>query len=145
MIERKKKICKTCGNEDFIFGHGNCKKCYNKAYIQKTKVKLESKLNKDNKFFEYVWKTKPHYCQECGKELGEMKKWYMHHILPKSKYPYWRHDERNILMLCYQHHNEIESAISAPKLKVFALAESIKEKLFNEVGMHYNSRVEISD
>jgi hypothetical protein len=29
MIERKKKTCKECGNEDYIFGHGLCKKCYN--------------------------------------------------------------------------------------------------------------------
>ena len=97
--------------------------------------------HKDNKFFEYVWKVRPHVCQECGRELKEMKKWYMHHILSKAKYPYFRHDERNILMLCYQHHNEIESATSAPKLKVFPLQEKIKQKLLAEVGYEYEIKL----
>ena len=31
MIPRKKKICKGCGNEKYIFGKGLCSFCYNKT------------------------------------------------------------------------------------------------------------------
>lgn len=32
MIPRKKKTCKVCGREDYIFSKGRCKPCAQKAY-----------------------------------------------------------------------------------------------------------------
>lgn len=35
MIVRKKKECKNCGKEDYIFGYGMCKPCYTKTRVHK--------------------------------------------------------------------------------------------------------------
>ena len=43
MIQRKKKICKGCGNEKYIFGKGLCSFCYSKT---KKKIKQISEHHK---------------------------------------------------------------------------------------------------
>lgn len=62
------------------------------------------------------------------------------HILGKAKFPYFRYDSRNIIILCYQHHNEIESAVSAPKLRVYEHCEERKRELLESVGITYESK-----
>lgn len=36
MIERKKKICKTCQTPQFLWAYGNCKECHTKVKLQGT-------------------------------------------------------------------------------------------------------------
>ena len=43
MIPRKKKICKSCGNEKYIFGKGLCDYCY------KTKQKKIKPISESHK------------------------------------------------------------------------------------------------
>ena len=42
-MERKKKICKWCEQEQYIFSHGLCKRCY---YIPAARSKVHLKPNK---------------------------------------------------------------------------------------------------
>lgn len=51
MIIRKKKWCKGCESEQFLFGKGLCKSCYNKTQtngIQKSDTKIP-KVSKNQK------------------------------------------------------------------------------------------------
>jgi hypothetical protein len=141
-IEKKNNSCTICGKPSGTWT--KCVSCRAKIYAERSRKKREVNGvtdSKDDKFYAYVWKVKSHFCEECGKELNEQKRWYMHHILPKAKFPYFRHDERNIIILCYQHHNEIESSISAPKMKVYEHCEKVKQKLLESVGMEYQSKI----
>lgn len=104
-------------------------------------MKQKSIVDKDAEFYEFIWKKRPHYCMECGAELHKLDHWFFHHVLPKKKgiggFSYFRHDERNIILLCRRHHGEIESAISAPKMKIFPAVEKIKFNLLQDVGIDY--------
>lgn len=104
-----------------------------------------TKVDEDKKFYEWIWAKRPHYCMECGAELYELDHWFFHHVLPKSKYKYFRHDERNIVLLCRKHHGEAESATSYPKMKVFSILEEIKRKLLDDVGITYESKTQIAN
>lgn len=44
MIKHKKKVCSSCGKEDYLFGYTLCKYCYNKKKFQEklAKKKLKS-------------------------------------------------------------------------------------------------------
>lgn len=96
------------------------------------KKKDSGLADEDEKFFRMAWATLPHYCIECDAEIRKYSRWNIHHILPKSKYPFFRHDIRNVVMLCYQHHGEAESAISYPKMKIYPHCESIKKMLLED-------------
>ena len=50
MIQRKKKICKGCGNEKYIFGKGLCDFCYNLQFSKPIK-KVSEKRNKENEIY----------------------------------------------------------------------------------------------
>lgn len=97
--------------------------------------------DKDDVFYKFVWKHREHFCEECGKELRELKRDHMHHLLPKRNgaggYPYFRHEEMNIALLCWNCHQAAESAISYPKMKNFSIWEGIKKQLLANVGIEY--------
>ena len=55
-----------------------------------------------------------HLCEECGVFVGDvfetdsgqvLNRYKYSHILPKSHYPQFRHDVRNMNYLCMDHHN----------------------------------------
>jgi hypothetical protein len=43
MIKRKKKTCKTCNKEKYIFSKGNCYECTPKKPIRKSPLKAQKK------------------------------------------------------------------------------------------------------
>lgn len=108
--------------------------------IKDDEMKVEGIAEKDETFFAYAWQHSDHHCAECGKELKTFSRYFVHHILAKAKYKYFRWDIRNTIILCYDHHNQIESAISAPKLKVFAYCESMKKELLESINLEYNPK-----
>jgi hypothetical protein len=96
-MERKKKTCKVCQKERFIFSKGRCKGCSNIEYQQKSKQRLiekaktekpkpkkqteRHKVAKDAErvAMEVFWNTQTDiegkaYCQECLK-LGYSNEW----------------------------------------------------------------------
>lgn len=111
MIPRKKKTCKECGNEDYIWSKGRCKNCANKSYAKKRVLseKAKSKIDLDTKFYEEIWNERFHSCEECGKELGNKWERYMFsHILSKGSHPSLRHEKENINILCFDCHQTWE-------------------------------------
>lgn len=63
----------------------------------------------DKKFYQSIWNEREHYCEECGKWLGDEPAWsYFSHILPKSHYNKLRYCKANIDLLCPDCHHRWE-------------------------------------
>lgn len=140
------KKCSQCGSSTMLYRverDENKKKIFicSKHPKQEQKVKTQSIHDKDQKFYEFIWKKREHFCEECGKEIKECRPIFFHHLLPKAKFKYFRHDERNIAILCYTCHGKAESAMSYSKMKMHERFERIKEKLLEEVGINYKARL----
>lgn len=78
---------------------------------RKTKnYKKDNSYEQDWKFYiDEVWNKRTHMCEVTGKWLGnEPKITYFHHILPKSKYPQYRHESWNIALLHPDVHAQYE-------------------------------------
>lgn len=119
-MNQKKKICKTCGKEEYIFSKGNCKVCASKVYANKASEKPKKlyripKTTEKNKakrkderagYGDFFAKhisiiiNERRVCQECGARLqgltGEVA-----HILSKSKSPEVATLDENVLYLCF--------------------------------------------
>lgn len=54
----------------------------------------------DQEFYELAWNTLPHRCEECGMYLQNFSRGFVSHILTKGAYPSYRHDIRNVNILC---------------------------------------------
>lgn len=135
------KTCKhdSCGNP--VFGGGYCKYHQNYRTDKKPKriKKVSSKgilrkeqkktlIGEDKKFYLEIWIERDHVCFETGEYLGEEPLMTMfHHVLEKSKYPEYRHDKWNIVLLKPEVHNQVHSNIDkTPKVK--ELTERLKEE-----------------
>lgn len=113
MIPRKKKICKDCEREDYIWSKGRCKPCSiknsKKGRLIGFSKSAKKKIDQDKKFYEELWSERPHYCEECDKHLGETWAKYMFsHILSKGSQPKLRHNKDNINILCLECHQKWE-------------------------------------
>ena len=53
MIKQKKKICKTCGEETYLWSKGNCRVCASKNY--KKVNKISEKQNNTNKILHTIY------------------------------------------------------------------------------------------
>ncbi len=74
--------------------------------------KKKSAANKDHMFFKEIWAKRPHKSEISGRFLGdEALSVYFHHILPKNKYPEFRNDEENIILLTIDEHANVEGDI----------------------------------
>ena len=109
MIKQKKKVCKSCQKENFIFSKERCKSCaskedYKSIPKQTTKNKIAKKEKSDllKPFFqkhENIIKSKGLCCQNCGSKLVASF-WEVAHILSKSRYKSIMTEDDNILYLC---------------------------------------------
>jgi 5-methylcytosine-specific restriction endonuclease McrA len=105
-----------------------------KKISDKGRVKKEEKrllVQDDFKFYQDIWNnTDERYCYECGKGLPEPLSCNFHHILPKQSYPQFRHDSRNIAILCCPCHNQVETNIDkCPRTK--ELTQQVKTTLLD--------------
>lgn len=105
----------------------------NKITPKQSKKKEEKKkiIESDIKFYEEIWKERGHGCYECGKRILFPKISNFHHIIPKQLQ--WkfnidiRHNKENIVILCVECHNQVETDITKTP-KVFELTKEIKDK-----------------
>lgn len=142
-----KKIvkCSVCGFNTALYkvervnGHKRyvCSKHPKKEAVMRKQTQFE----KDLEFYTWIWKNRDHYCQECGAKLHQFSIDQFHHILGKRKYPYFRHEPKNIVLLCgkFGCHAKAESAVSYPKMKIFPYTEKIKAELLESVGLTYHT------
>lgn len=113
---KKKKICKECEKETFIWSRNLCKNCFSKlnppkkiqykSAKQKLKdVKKKEYTNKQFQMFFNIWSKRRHYCESCGLWLGnEPLSIFFDHLLEKSKYPEFALIENNIYLCCGECH-----------------------------------------
>lgn len=66
-------------------------------------------MQDNEKFFRWVWKHKPHICEETLRPLRNYSAVYCSHILTRGAYPEMAHDPRNINILCFEMHNRWEN------------------------------------
>jgi len=138
-IQPKKKICKSCGVSSYIFSRGRCQQCARREdakpiakVSEKGKIKREAKkdlIEEDKLFYMEVWAASNERCYECGRKLSNPPSLlYFHHAMPKRLFPALRHVHENIILLCPDHHQQVEVNIDkAPRTK--ALTEQIRKQL----------------
>ena len=138
---KKKKVCKNCNVEQFIWKAGLCKPCSSilnppkKITYKSTKQKVKDveKRERTKKLHEWFLELFDKHCLEdengkyvicfeSGKKLYE--KYYKyntsiyHHILEKNKYLEYEFEEWNIVFLSPEMHNQVHINIDkTPKIK----------------------------
>ena len=141
MIQKKKKNCKNCKTEQFIWKAGLCKSCSSilnppkkisyKSAKQKIKdVEKKERTEKLHRWFLELFDKhcledengKYVICFESGKKLYE--KYYKyntsiyHHILEKNRYLEYEFEEWNIVFLSPEIHDQVHTNIEkTPKVK----------------------------
>ncbi len=99
----KKKICKDCGKENYIWSKGRCKYCASKSYKKTVKPR---KPTGERALFLALWKIRPHICANCLDPLGdEPLAHFFSHDKTKKAHSELRLDPNNISILCWDCHN----------------------------------------
>lgn len=98
---------------------------------RKKKTVDQEKIDKMKEFFLSVWSKRTHYCNVCGKGLGNEPHTYnFHHIVAKQRQKNYSiditYDEKNIFIVCLDCHSVIESGIGPLSLTL------VKDKLLRE-------------
>ena len=95
------------------------KKAFEKRQgLKKFSDKMVALHKEDATFYEKIWSTRAHYCENCGKFLsndfknskGNIILYRYAHIIPKSIYPYLRHYDQNIMLLCLDCHSKFDNS-----------------------------------
>lgn len=103
----KKKICKTCGKETYIFSHGNCKFCASKQYKPNPKSpdSLSFIMNEADRLFSQYIRRKDAdkdgfvKCYICGTPIPWVEAHLMHYVKRDNKV--LRYSEINCHAGCY--------------------------------------------
>lgn len=150
----KKNKCKECDSPHVVNKfHMMCQQCNNMrlhgSKFGKThkftpkrnsspsvasKAKRDRRIKEDEEFYETVFNSKPHECEECRlngintplpNEFRDYEgkvnaRWQYSHVVPKSITPkHLRHDPLNMNRLCLQHHEQWENGDSK-SMKIYA-------------------------
>jgi hypothetical protein len=101
MIQRKKKICKGCDTEQYLFSKGYCQRCAPKKQIKKQNK--NAKRNQD--FYELaLLESKGKACEECGCDIPFPSATNVSHIVTKGSNSFVRSHSLNYFYLCHGCH-----------------------------------------
>jgi len=89
----------------------------------------------DTQFYKEIWEERPHRCIECGEPLRVFMAINFSHILTKKSYPSYRHDKRNIDLLCFGHHQKWEFG-DRKSMKIWKK----NEPLMQELKLEYHTK-----
>ena len=130
-MQKKKKICKGCEVEQYIWKSGYCKTCSSKIFKQKPIAKQsdnpksikkrEEKKEKTKQIHEAMynfWSKSSKKCQSCGKLLTSYRLYMVDHLLEKSQHPEFALDESNFFLTCFDHHNAKTNGFPHPIHKI---------------------------
>lgn len=110
-----------------------------KGGLKKFSNKMINLHQKDEEFYKTIWSQRKHYCENCNKFLGNNFRdlkghiivYRYAHIIPKSIYPYLRHYNDNIMLLCLDCHTKFDQSPKEviKKMKCYdgEYIESLKE------------------
>jgi len=123
MIQRKKKVCKTCETEQYLFSQGNCKFCASKTkkkvtYKGRSKAKIEKSKVLVPFFVEAISKAEDNpYCEETGEYISEPSSWNIAHIIPKSSNPEIMTHPLNYMVYSKESHAMFDHLLFSHKLE----------------------------
>lgn len=124
--------------KEFGFAYWNGKR---KEYQAKAMKKRNEGGKQDllEKWYRFIWKRDGEFCVETGRKLPFDKK-YCAHLLPKSKYPYFKTDPNNGLLLDWHIHDILDkgSAKQRLALKVWGQIRDARTKMLESVGLIYD-------
>ena len=145
----KKKICKECQTEQYLWARGMCKICASKKPKEKSGLKEVPKKESykptgELALFQSIWATRPHVCAVCKCKLEEFNAWFFSHILAKSSFPRFRLYEKNIVLKCVNHHINWETKPNSELVKKDPRWEPII-KLHDELIQEYYGRTNSKD
>lgn len=108
-IKQNKRECNECGEVDYIFSRGRCKRCAYISYGSISRGNRKIKPNRANFFKEQIdiIQNTNSGCQECNKPLSG-RTYEVCHILDKSSYPSVGEEPSNIMFYCSDCHNEFD-------------------------------------
>ena len=103
MIKKKKKVCKGCGNEEYIWSKGMCKKCAptqnaiksssilkkGKSKIRKSNPKTRERRKENKACLDFYFDYHIQRCnssEETGKAIYSATRANICHLLPKRTY-----------------------------------------------------------
>lgn len=119
MIKYKKKICKSCKKEKYIFSKGMCKECSRKQYKRINKIsKPKSKKLNELRSIEYPKSSECFFC-------GEIKPLMKVHLIRRSYSEVFYSDESNIIWGCLDCHNEFDNG-RLRNINIIKLTEILK-------------------
>lgn len=130
MIPRKKKICKECGEETYIFSKGRCKFCASKTYKKPNQISKKQQENKRKQsserdvYFKYHIERCKH-SEETGKPIYEPTRANVCHIFDKGRHKSLQSNLDNYVYLTIQEHTTLDNHLF--KLEF----DKIEEKLPN--------------
>ncbi len=103
--------------------------------MKRKKAKKNEFKEKDVIFYLDIWNTRQHFCIVSGNYLGrEPLTVFFHHLLPKSKFPQYRHCSWNIVLVTWEVHDQIEKNIDK--------VPSIKKMTDRLLIQHHNGELE---
>ena len=155
MLKQKKKFCKSCGDECFLYSRGRCKACASKEDAKPlkksfkpinkitTKQKEKSVIKKEktkvlHQFFLDLWdeRADKNGCIRCfetdiymSPTIYRENSCCYHHILEKSNpnYKQYALEKWNIVIILPDVHNQVHANIEfTPKIK--KLTEKLKKQ-----------------
>ena len=102
MIQRKKKICKGCETEQYLFSKGYCQRCAPKKQIKKSNK--NAKRNSD--FYEMALsESKERVCENCDCQIPFPSATNVSHIVTKGSNSFVRSHPLNYFYLCLGCHH----------------------------------------
>lgn len=97
--------------------------------IPKKSAKQKDVKDKDIVYYKQCYEYSPKICEECGVSLGEIwKPEFVAHVIAKNVNPECRYDERNHVILCFDHHFKFDFG-DKTKMKIYAETELIRQEL----------------
>jgi len=92
----------------------------------------------NERFYRWIWKHKPHQCEETMKPLHSYSSIYISHILTRGAFPEMAHDPRNVNILCGEMHNLWENG-NRSSMRIYQKNVSTIELLTSEYASQKKS------
>ena len=139
--ERVESTSTAKPKEIYVFKRKSLKRSKNasKTNVEKEEKKKEL-IAKDEELYEYIFDTKPPYCEECGARLPDefrdengrvIMRSRFSHIMTKGAWKEFRHDKRNMNLLCDQCHHIWEFG-DRKSMKIYERNQLIIQELLDE-------------
>lgn len=111
------------------------------AIIRKSTEDMLGKIDQkvlDQRFYRKVWNKSADWkggnlCQECGKYLTSYSATYVSHIISRGAETRLRYDDRNVNILCYDHHRQWETG-KRDEMRIFETNQTIINILKQELS-----------